>query len=190
MTPFMDDNFLLHTDTARTLFHDAAKNMRAQDAQIPINYKEDLYARFTSSQTYPAINSVGDQTNNITIGIHQRGCGRIAFDERNSSYDYVKKVAEKVEEKTGTVLTKDDIYSGNYDAEIQDAVETLIVDEMGLELAFEGTRFFDLLRAARRQGPEFFAERVAKRNGEMDNAMYTTLLNQKNWYLPLPTVGE
>lgn len=165
-------------------------NMRAQDATIPIYYKEDLYARHQSSQSYPATTSLGDQTNNITIGIHQRGCGRIAYDERNSSYDYVKKVAEKVEEKTGTVLTKEDIYSGNYDAEIQDAVETLIVDEMGLELAFEGTRFFDLLRAARRQGPEFFAERVAKRNGEMDNAMYTTLLNQKNWYLPLPTVGE
>lgn len=31
MTPFMDDNFLLHTDTARTLFHDAAKNMPIYD---------------------------------------------------------------------------------------------------------------------------------------------------------------
>ena len=82
-----------------------------------------------------------------TIGVHQRGCGLIRYDDPKayrSSFNYVAMVQKKVKEATGKELTEDDIYSGQYDAEVQDAVEELIIDEMGLELAFEGTRFSDL----------------------------------------------
>ena len=65
-------------------------------------------------------------------------------------------------------------------------VEELIINEMALEGAFEGNRFFDLMRVAlRRNDPAYLAERISKRNGEIDEALYQKLLNKDNWFLPL-----
>ena len=74
-----------------------------------------------------------------------------------------------------------------------------LIDEMALEMAFEGHRFGDLSRLATALGnPEFFARRVAARNvatGDWRTAegaegwngeLYARLLNKDNWYLPLP----
>jgi hypothetical protein len=51
-------------------------------------------------------------------------------------------------------------------------VEDLIVDEMAAETAFEGNRFFDLLRVARHrnQWPAYAAERVSRRFDNVDEA--------------------
>ena len=159
--------------------------MKTNITSVPIVYKADTYARSFTMTSYPSGTSQGE--NYLTCGIHSRGCGRIAYDERNSSYNYVDQVARKVKENHGISLTKKDIYSGDYDDFVKEAVEDLIIDEMGLELAFEGTRFFDLTRVAhRRNDPSYFAKHVAKRNGEMDMSLYNILLNEKNWYLPFP----
>nr|MCR5435157.1 RagB/SusD family nutrient uptake outer membrane protein [Bacteroidaceae bacterium] len=97
-------------------------------------------------------------------------------------------VIEKVKENTGKTITKEEIYDGSHDADVQDAVEDVIIDEMGLELAFEGTRFFDLSRVARRRNdPTYLAKRVAARSGVTDMTLYNYLSqSEKNWYLPLP----
>jgi len=132
---------------------------------------------------------IAKQTNTyLTTGIHARGCGRLAYDETASSFDYVKKVIEKVKENTGKDITKAEIYDGSHDADVQDAVEDIIIDEMGLELAFEGTRFFDLSRVARRRNdPTYLAKRVAARSGQTDMTLYNYLSqSEKNWYLPFP----
>ena len=127
-----------------------------------------------------------------TIGVHQRGCGTIRFDDPiqygRSSYNYVSMVQKKIKETTGLDVSEDDIYSGNYDAQVQDAVEDLIIDEMALELAFEGSRFSDLYRAAeRRNNPDYLAERVAKRHtGEVDASLRTWLNDKRHWFLPIP----
>lgn len=132
-----------------------------------------------------------------TIGVHQRGCGFLLAQDPvspltgepiRSSYNYVDQVAHKIKVNTGRDVTADDIYSGRIDADVENAVEDLIIDEMGLELAFEGTRFSDLYRAAQRRGEDYLASRVAKRHtGEIDSKLRSRLQDKSNWFLPIPT---
>lgn len=146
----------------------------------------------TSQLRYPT--NTNDEY--LTIGVHQRGCGFIICDdpeEYRSSFNYVAMVQKKLKENYGITATAADIYGdsegGGLPREIvEDAVEDLIIDEMGLELAFEGTRFSDLCRVALRRGnPDYLAERVAKRHsGEVDSKLRSRLLNMNNWWLPLP----
>jgi hypothetical protein len=64
-------------------------------------------------------------------------------------------------------------------------LEELIMDERGRELAFEGERFYDLMRVAkRRNDPSFLAKKVsAKFPAGQKQAIYNKLLDEKNWYI-------
>jgi hypothetical protein len=68
-------------------------------------------------------------------------------------------------------------------------MENAIIDENGLELAFEGQRWQDLVRIARRRNdPSYLAEKVYQkllRDGNPDAvAVRAKLMNPINWYLP------
>lgn len=137
-------------------------------------------------------------TNNI--GLHSRGSGD---SERNAYYALTDTCIARylglteVENKVETILrpiTYED--SLNYIAD-------LVIDELALELAWEGTRFGDLIRFAKAMGDnDVLAKRVAGRAYEndvtyrsneyqMDADLYGKLSNEANWYLPLPgTVVE
>ena len=68
------------------------------------------------------------------------------------------------------------------------AVEDLICDEMALELAFEGSRWYDLKRLARHKnsaglygsnfGGQWLARKLAFKNPVV------SLEDENNWYLP------
>ena len=70
---------------------------------------------------------------------------------------------------------------------LMEQVEEKIVDEMALETAFEGQRFYDLMRVAiRHNDPTYLAEKIAHRGGmnaPKDEALYNRLLNTNNWYI-------
>ncbi|MCR4921452.1 MAG: RagB/SusD family nutrient uptake outer membrane protein [Bacteroidaceae bacterium] len=160
--------------------------LKGNTASYSVSWKMDMLNRQTHSDRTGYIGSTNPD-DNVTVGIHSRGAGRLRYDERNSKFNYVDMVTKKVKENHNVTLTKEDIYSGTYDDFVKEAVEDIIIDEMGMELAFEGTRFFDLSRVAlRRNDPTYLAKRVAMRNGTMDMTFYNYLSQPKNWYLPLP----
>ena len=65
-------------------------------------------------------------------------------------------------------------------------VEDLIMTEEALELAFEGFRFYDLMRVAlRRNDPAYLANRVARRDGVVNTALLSLLQDSRNWYLKI-----
>ena len=74
--------------------------------------------------------------------------------------------------------------SGKFQAK-QRLFEQRIMDERARELAFEGERFYDLMRVAqRRNDPAFLAKAVSSKfpPGRRD-VIYTKLLDESNWYI-------
>lgn len=80
------------------------------------------------------------------------------------------------------------------------AVETLIADEMALELAYEGCRYYDLMRIARHRnaagqdGTSWMAWLISRRDlglapyeqPEKTGSLFGFLSDEKNWFLPAP----
>mgnify|MGYP000669334021 CR=1 FL=1 len=66
-------------------------------------------------------------------------------------------------------------------------IEDLIIAERAMELAFEGKRWFDLVRIAeRRNDPAYLADKVAAKfeGTEHYEAVRNRLMNPESWYLP------
>lgn len=110
-------------------------------------------------------------TANNTQGIHARGCGDVA-----ASKYYVLPVPQTEMPSRADSLEY-----------IIPRLEDMIVDEMGLETAFEGNRLYDIMRVAmHRKDNSYLASKISKRNStEGDQTLYNRLLDQNNWYLPL-----
>ena len=118
-----------------------------------------------------------------TMGIHDRGCGYSMY----NPYYTMPFDSTLINKETGYYNSPDDsLKQKEYQI---DQVEKMIVDECALELSFEGTRFYDLMRVAkRRNDPSFLANRVYARRGEdkkgeMQAEIRTNLNNENNWYL-------
>ncbi|MEG1580270.1 MAG: hypothetical protein RR386_03305, partial [Bacteroidaceae bacterium] len=153
-----------------------------------ISPTEGITAQKTDYMVYHKLS----QFDGNTTGIHCRGCGRIdGFCD--TVYTYSKMVAEKMaenkarkEKMTPTAQkayyesllehTKKLVSEGSYElkawvkkdlaAEIKEAVEDIIVDELALETCFEGNRYQDLMRISNHKtdGNEWFAWKIARRN--------------------------
>ena len=112
------------------------------------------------------------QDNHNTMGIHTHGSGWTPMNE------YYRLPED-------TLLTEDELKP------IQRAfVDSLLLNECALELAFEGTRYYDIMRFALRQPNPgaFLAEKVYGRKGRQNRAAMQAeirkdLTDQRNWYL-------
>jgi hypothetical protein len=73
----------------------------------------------------------------------------------------------------------------NNSFQLQLYLEEQIMKERARELGFEGERFYDLMRVAkRRNDPSFLAEKVSAKYppGERDR-IYNLLMDESNWYI-------
>lgn len=97
----------------------------------------------------------------FNIGIHGLGCGNV-----NLSLDFV---IPELNSKQDSIIW----------------VENKIVEELALETAFEGNRFHDLMRIAKRNNnPSYLANKVAEKYENNQGAIRTKLMDENNWYLP------
>jgi hypothetical protein len=64
-------------------------------------------------------------------------------------------------------------------------VEEKVIEERARELAFEGERFYDLIRVAKRRGdPSYLAKIVAGKFPEgRREEIESLLMNEENWYV-------
>ena len=109
-------------------------------------------------------------TKENTIGIHSMGSG----DSQINAYYTLPMPSAPLASKQDTI---------NYQIPL---VEDMIINEMALEGAFEGYRFYDLMRIAlRRNDPNYLASPISQRMGIRDENIYSLLMDTKNWYLPL-----
>ena len=110
--------------------------------------------------------------NHNTMGLHSRGSGWTPYNE----YYQLPEDSLMTEEQLKPIQTA--------------FVDSLLLNENGLEMAFEGNRFYDLMRFALRQSNpgQFLAEKVYARRGKensgaMKGEIQKDLTDQKNWYL-------
>ena len=133
-----------------------------------LNFPESRYGIVTAQE----IATREYITGHNTIGIHSRGSGWTPFNE------YYQLPED-------SLLTEDQLRP------IQQAfVDSLLLNENGLELAFEGTRYYDIMRFALRQpNPgQFLADKVYARRGKdnsdaMRGEIRKDLTDMRNWYL-------
>jgi hypothetical protein len=128
--------------------------------------------------------------NHNMLGIHTRGSG---WTPLNAFYQLPEADLPEIEDS----LADDDIYY--YDYVIKDTpelikrqqefVDSLILNESALEFAFEGTRYYDIMRYAMHQpNPgQAMAEVIGARLGEENRISMASIINkladQRNWYL-------
>ncbi|MBQ0056367.1 MAG: RagB/SusD family nutrient uptake outer membrane protein [Bacteroidales bacterium] len=118
------------------------------------NYRYEIY-----NPRYPTVSM-------NTQGIHSRGSGFTQLSEK-----YPMPYNEAITDSLEQIAWQ------------QKAVEDLLMDEEALEFAFEGYRFYDLMRVARRRGASYLADRVNARNGAEGSGITVDLTNMDNWFI-------
>ena len=120
-------------------------------------------------------NGAGMASHNM-MGIHTRGSGFTPMNE------YYVLPNDTIEDD----LTK----RAQLTAEHQVFVDSLLLNENALEFAFEGTRYYDLMRFAMRQpnpgafmAEHIYARRGEARSSEVQAEVKSNISDQRNWYL-------
>ena len=161
-------------------------NKTIQENVIPCYMTSDrsdsiFLAQFDFPDTRYAVMDEGDLVGQASMshnqmGVHTRGSGWTPLNDR---YLLPNDTVEPDLSKRAQLI-----------AEQQQYVEKLLLDEEALEFAFEGTRYYDIMRfALRHDSPgAFLADKVYARRGtdnaaQMQTVIKANLSDQRSWYL-------
>ena len=170
------------------------------DALVSKNNQDVYYAAYMTPETrsklqttYPLLSeaNISKFPASSACGIHCHGASKAASDFATTSYltgtspyQLHRMAGLKMQELAAQVP----ITIGTTKQDTINAVEDLICDEMALELAFEGSRWYDLKRLARHKnsaglygsnfGGQWLARKLAFKNPVV------SLEDENNWYLP------
>ena len=155
-----------------------------------LDFPEDRYVIYTA-QAFATGRYTGNQPN--TMGLHSRGSGWTPLNEFYKLPEAPKPVIEgegedeEPSEEEVVIIEKD---TPELTQKQTVFVDSLLLNECGLELAFEGTRFYDIMRFAYRQpNPgQFLADKVYARRGKVNSSVMRSeikkdLTDQRNWFL-------
>lgn len=135
-----------------------------------------------------AENFISNPTRQPTmVGIHSRGSGWTPY---NEYYRLIDETEDGSVPLTDSTSVFDQARYDQIKARQQVFVDSLIINESALEFAFEGTRFYDLMRyCMRQQNPgaamqEFILNRRGQANRDaVATELKKSLLQPANWYL-------
>ncbi|UKK48572.1 RagB/SusD family nutrient uptake outer membrane protein [Prevotella sp. E9-3] len=143
-------------------------------SMVALNMKFPASYRMFNEKNWAGTTS--DNAN--TMGIHSRGSG---YTPMNEYYQLIDSVPDTTDPTKNVAVPL---------AEKQAYVDSLILNESALEFAFEGTRYYDLMRYALRQSnPGATMQKlVCGRRGEAKRAevqgeLKKDLTNQSNWFI-------
>lgn len=163
-------------DTTRTYITDDTRKMLQTTYPFLSDENRSLFPAASSSISELETN----------YGIHARGCGV------TGDGNYPGRSPYQLDTIVGMKMKKiADMYNvsvGATKADSINAMEDILCDEYALELAFEGTRWYDLMRLARHKnkaglygadfGGRWLARKLMYKNPTKD------LTDPNNWYLP------
>lgn len=148
-------------------------NYDAVNDTVIVSKEDSLFlAKFDFPNTrYAVADNLDFARNNFAaghnqMGIHQRGCGYTPMDTT-----YVI---------PNDTLETDPVLRAKLIKEQQIVVDSLILNESALEFAFEGTRYYDIMRYALRQpDPETMMSKIVN----MKRSKPVALPSRKEWFL-------
>ena len=110
------------------------------------------------------------QMNHGMVGIHERGCGWTGWVSGAYDMPYNSNITDSLQQIAWQ----------------QEQVEDMIVDEEALECAFEGYRYYDLLRVALRRfadDPSYLSKKIQNRNNGLATGIKADLTDKNNWFI-------
>ncbi len=160
----INDKVIHYTDSAKTL----AVSLADSAYLAKFDFSDVRYGVIDAMEF--ARDEVSDRTHN-QLGIHSRGSG---FAPSDTTYVLPNDTVE-VDATKRAQLVK----------EHQAVVDSLILTESALEFAFEGTRYYDIMRyALRTKNPEATMQKIIGiRKGVKNYETISPLANRNKWFL-------
>lgn len=164
------------------IFRGAGVHLDLAEAYV---YWEYMHGGVVSPYTLNALSIVNDGSyysplpNRLQKGVRGRvGLGSGVDAIRILNYDY------QFDPFTRKITGYKDLTGKLFEKQL--LLEERLLEERARELAFEGERFYDLMRVAKRRNkPEFLAEKVAaKYPAGKREQIYNYLSDTLNWYIP------